>query len=489
MTTFNNHPLNTLITRLSETKGSKITFDELKIELTKSTNEKQHYHINFKENDDLCILYYDNFPKSQDSQDGSLQNERDEFTIELEQSLRSCVIEKDTLKIVSTQFNKILYNENATPLLNSTSWDQVIVNKCHEGTMLVVFCHNDAWYVSTRRCLDSNDSKWIKDKSYREMFDETIRNSFSLDDLEKDNVYYFILVHYKNRNIVDNSQIGDNYKNIIHTMTTKKYTTEEVDYVINDNVERSEEALFQDLNSVHNRLSHINEMDERNKHVSTEGYVLRVYDGEVKKSEFTIVKLQTKLYQKMMKIKPNNSNMHQIYLELYQNDTLHEFLPYYTNYADHIRDVIRRISESMKTLSKEILDIYHATRKKKNQGVYENLKDQYKKAMYELHGQYIKNRERDFVDGVEKSNMEKRSRPIRVHDVYHYLKKLQPQQLRKIYYERMQMIDEEKCMHINNICTHTKVQTSLMFKELQNSSKSNKKKNEVSLSSITSSNP
>jgi hypothetical protein len=477
MTNFNNYPLNILINRLSDEKGSRITFDELKLELMKKNGETPFYYISFKENDDLCILYYDNFPKKTDST-------HDKFAEQLEQSLRSCIIEKDTLRIISTQFNRIVYNENTISLIKNTTWDQVVVSKCHEGTMLIIFNHNDKWYVSTRRCLEASESKWIRNKSYGEMFDETIKDKFSFNDLDKENIYYFVLVHYKNRNIVDNSQIGENYKNVIHTMTLQKYTLKEINYVINDLVTTPVEVKFPDLESLLVNLNNININDEKNKHISTEGYILRIYDGTVNNSLFTITKLQTELYQKIMKIKPNNNNFHQIFLELYQKDYLHDFLPYFTKYST---DVVKRIGGSIKTISKEILDIYHATRKKKNQELYNNLKDQYKKFIYELHGHYIKNREKDFMNNAANVVIDKvpitnnidditdisiisqnkhKSRPIRVHDVYHHLKKSQPQQLRKLYYERMLMLDEGTNMYLDKSCINTKAQSSLMFNDL-----------------------
>ena len=77
-----------------------------------------------------------------------------------------------------------------------------------------------------------------------------------------------------------------------------------------------------------------------------------------------MIKLQTEMYQKISKIKPNNSNIYQCYLELYQKDKLQFYLPFVTKYY---YDIIKRINNSMRTLSKEILNIYHVTRKKKIQ--------------------------------------------------------------------------------------------------------------------------
>lgn len=457
------HPLNKLITDLSEKKGDTITFDELKIELlkkhpkTENSEEEPYYYINFKETNDLCIIFYDNLPN-----EASPLHTKDAF--ELEYWTRSCILDKVTMKLITSQFNRISYNSDACDIINKTDWSQVVVNSCHEGTMLVVFNHKDTWYVSTRRCIDAGNSNWIRNKSYKEMFDETIEGKFTLDDLNANNVYYFILLHYKNRNIIDNTHFGERYKNVIHVTTVEKYTMNEVNHTINNNVTTSSIMNFSNLEEVNTNLKNISNNDEKNKNVTTEGYILKIYEGEIGKSRFQSVKLQTDIYQQLMKMKPNNSNLHQIYLELYQTDMLYNFIPYFTKYTN---DVIKRINESMRTMSKELLDIYHTTRQKKNQEVYDKLKDQYKKVIYELHGKYIKNREKDFVDGIEKEYDDKRSRPIRVHDVYHFLKKMPAQQLRKLYYERTLMIEDGSAPSVvNKNCMNTRVQTTLMFKDM-----------------------
>ena len=455
MDTFDNHPLTTLIKRMSH--KTSCTFEQLKKELLKKNNYSIPYHrLSVKENNDLAIIYYDKL---------CLKGKYREFKnpSKLENYTKSCILDKRTLKIIATQFNKVIYNDEAIKLLKMNNFDNIVVDVCHEGTMILVYYHNNKWYVSTRRCLDANDSKWIKDRSYRQMFNETIDNLFTLDDLDKNNVYYFILIHYKNKNIIDNSQMGDNYKSVIHIMTTNKYSPCEINYTINNNVPKLKNISFNSLDEVILKLKLISQQDEKNKHVSTEGFIIKIYKNSQKKGIFTVVKLQTALYRRLMKIKPNNNNIHQIYLELYQKNTLCDFLPYFTIYTT---DVIKRINSTMKTISQEILNIYHATRNKKNQNLYNNLKEQYKKILYGLHKQYIKNREKDFQNGIEMSFSERKSKPISVHDVYHHLKRLEPYKLRKIFLERKLMIKENIASEfIKNNCMNTKIQTSLMFKD------------------------
>ena len=295
------------------------------------------------------------------------------------------------------------------------------------------------------------------------MFDEAMSNKFSFNDLDPKYCYHFILIHYKNKNIVTYKNFEREYKELYHVLTTEKYTLDEVDVTIK-NINKVEEEKFQNLEELTQKIDEISKQDENQKRITTEGYIIKLYDGQVKKSPFKLLKLQTEVYQTIMKIKPNNSNIYQSYLELYQKDQLVDFLPYFSKYNNDIK----RIHSSMKTLAKEVLDLYHITRQKKNPTLYSNLPEQYKKVLYGLHGLYIDNRKQDFHDGREREGdrEDRSSKSINVHDVYHFLKNLPPSELRQLYFERMSLSQDanKKLSFINHNCIFTKTQISLMFK-------------------------
>lgn len=376
---------------------------------------------------------------------------------------KSVVFDVSTNEPVVTQFNKILFNEEAKEFLKDKDWNKIIVEKCYEGTVLTVFNYNNKWYVTTRRCLNADKSIWIKDVSFKTMFDEAIKDKFTYDDLNKNYCYFFVLLHYKNRNLINYSNLGYDvmYKDVIHVMTTKKYENNEIDYNINNKIKKSEQVYFSNLSELIDELELISNDNQIKKTITTEGYILRYYHGEVKNSNFTVMKLQTDLYKKLIKIKPNNSNLHIVYLELYQKDKLTEYLPYFSKYNT---DIVRRINNSMRTIAQEILDIYHGTRQQNNPNVYKELKEQYKKTLYDIHGIFIKYRKPKFNNEKNKiiSN-----RSITVHDVYHYLKNKQPLYLRQIYQERIQMLKNNYFdKFLNKECLDTITLTMLMFQEI-----------------------
>lgn len=448
-------PLSLLINGLKN-ENPGFTFNELRSELLKTVpsddpnNNVPFYHINIKESDDLCILYYNDPPTISDTRDKKL--------LDLERSCRSVILDKNNLKIIGSQFNRIIYNEEGIEYVNNVDWNNVVVQKCYEGTILLVFNHNGVWYVSTRRCIKSEESSWIKGKTYREMFDESIKNKFTLESLNPNLCYHFVLVHHKNKNIVNYSDLGDEYAEIYHILTTEKYTLNEVNIDIPGAIKVGEEQ-FENLNSLLNNLNAISQSDEANYKITSEGYVLRVYnEGNKYKSLFTVVKLQTAIYRSLLAMKPNNNNIYQSYLELYQSDKLMDFLPYFNKYST---DIVKRIHTSMKNMAKEMLDLYHSTRKKKNGQLYSKLTDQYKKVLYALHGIYIQQRKSDFVDGEQDSD--KLAKSINVHNVYHYLKSLPPRELRQLYFDRTKLIEDASNQFINKNCIYTKTQCTLMF--------------------------
>jgi len=448
MNTINNIPFINLITTLSKEKNKSINYDDLKKELQKKDDNKNLvYKVNIKDDDDLSMIYYN---------DSSTTN-FDQFDQSIEHSCRSYIIEKNTLRPIASQFNRIIYNEDALQLLTNCDWSKVVVQKCYEGTMMLVFYHNNKWYITTRRCLDANESKWINNKSYREMFDEVIANNFTLDTLDKRYCYHFVLVHYQNKNIVSYT-LEKEYKYIYHVMTTEKYTLKEVDYTIENNkILKVKEEYFDNLNSLYDTLKQISITDKSLHRITAEGYVLKLYNGEKYKSGFIVLKMQTHIYQQIMKIKPNNSNIHQSYLELYQKDRLTDFLPYFTRYN---KDIINRINKSMQIISQEILELYHCTRQKQHQDIYKNLGEQYKKILYTIHGLYIKNKKKDYKNLQLVNN--KISRSINVHDVYHILKVIKPCELKQIFQERLQLLEDKKNFYLKD-CTSTMTLSFLMF--------------------------
>lgn len=405
-------------------------------------NTLDDYNLSIKEKDGLILIYCD--------------NKGVEGNVELENNCRSIILDSKTLEPIGSQYSRIIYNEEAEEYLQECDWDKVSVQKCFEGTYLLVYNHNNKWYISTRRCIDASESVWIKGMSYLDMFNDARQDKFEMSELNPDYCYHFVLVHYKNRNIVNYSHFERHFKEVYHVMTSRTGSLAPVDTIINDNVALVVNEKFPSFDNLKNALLTLSSSNEASSRITSEGYILKVYNSD---GTFKILKIQTPIYRRLSELKPNNSNFHQIYLELYQKDNLKAFLPFFERFNS---DTIKRIDIAMKNVSKEILDVYHMTRQKKNPDVYIALTEQYRKVLYGLHGLYIENRRIDFPDSKTGLFDKKMSKSINVHDVYHYLKNIPAHELRRLFSDRLELLKVPKMTFMND-CINTIAHTKLMF--------------------------
>lgn len=73
---------------------------------------------------------------------------------------------------------------------------------------------------------------------------EAIDGCFALDDMVPEYCYHFIFVHHLNRNVVTFAPLNEEYKCVIHTLTTKVGEMCEVSCVINNNVMKLKNLQF-----------------------------------------------------------------------------------------------------------------------------------------------------------------------------------------------------------------------------------------------------
>jgi len=381
------------------------TYNEFKEKLMNTFN------VVIKEDDNLSIIYE------------SSETDKEKFP------LKNCIIDKNTLKIVSTQFENIKYNEDAMielKKLSSEEWNKCKIQESIEGTIIVVFFKYDKWYITTRRCLDASKSFWIRNKSYKDLFIETLNNK-NIEDFDKQYVYFFVLVNHENKNIIDYTEkFGYNYKKIIHIGTYDENLNE---INIDIGIEKPEYLKFSCPDELEILLIKKSNEDILNKKISIEGYII---DGKYK--------LQTKLYEKISKIKPNFSNINSMYLVLYQNDNLKEYI----KYINEDKHIILRINNAFKIMCSELLNLYHITRNKKSPKIYEQFEFNYKKALYEIHGIFLKQKQ-----------------SINIHDVYNYLKHIDPKQLISMFKERKNLLSKIDILNTQNIDMN--IQMKLMF--------------------------
>jgi hypothetical protein len=286
--------------------------------------------------------------------------------------------------------------------------EEAQIYKCYEGSLLAIFNFNNKWYVSTRRCLNSEDSVWgTEEKSHMTMFLEVLNKSgyISIDEftskLDKSLCYYFVLIHHNNKNIVDyEPEFGKEYKKLCLVIVREQETQKEKSLD-----EKDYEGIVDDNIFCATRLDSLETFDELNK---KEPYSLPPkMEGVIIKVKNQLLKLQTMNYQ-FAKSTGSEQNIFKGLIHLYQNNKLVEFFnknelavsykkivnPLNTTESydtlGHVDAVFKVFTSELFELFKMLYDIKTGKPNGGQGAFYELLPKEYKDALYNIRGIYYK---------------------------------------------------------------------------------------------------
>jgi hypothetical protein len=356
---------------------------------------KEGIHMKHYDNDGLFMLYH-----KYDSP----------CTTIMQRECRSVIFNDKT-------FEMIAYS-GEVPMLNKEGLSELLLSECnykanvsYEGSLLSVFYHNNRWYVSTRRCLDSRESKFNSDKTHYDMFCDVIMcdpyktydtSDAFFEQLDKDKSYYFVLIHYLNKNIIDYTyKFGDNYTKACLINVRDKDQKILQDYSplfifnsFNKNFFVSEYISLKDFDKLNSNLDY-------SKEPNIEGIIIESINFDTQKR--TIYKLQTLHYQFYQATKIDDSNILKGLLLLYKNDKLFNYLenPKLRNlrkiynplnqYESY--NIISVFGSIFKVCSMELLQLFKElwdikTGNHKNKTLYDILPKEYKELLFKIRGIY-----------------------------------------------------------------------------------------------------
>jgi hypothetical protein len=347
----------------------------------------------------------------------------------LERECRSVVLDVDTLKVVSyTCENPICNNEAQQLLINNTNTLKMQVFKCYEGSLLSLFNHNDKWYLSTRRCLDSKNSVWNSISHYDMFIDVLTDEGLTFEEftskLDPNYGYYFVLIHHLNKHVIDYKSIfGDNYTKLSVAFIRNKETQLEVDLKMEGykNIFMAEEMT-------------IEQFDEENKNlninINTEGIIIKI-KSESEKDK--LLKLQSISYQ-FSKTLGKDSNIYKGYIYLYQCGSLKSYIDNYENHknfgkivnpknTNEAYDTIGVVDSIFKVLSSEFFELFKIlwnikNGEKQDNSLYKFIPKEYKDVLFALRGLYYKIKA-DYINSEFKLK-----NTFGIKDVYQYFKSL-----------------------------------------------------------------
>jgi hypothetical protein len=289
---------------------------------------------------------------------------------DLQKFCRSLIIDNNTLNIISYSCNDPYLNDEGLYLFKNKKYS---VFKSYEGTLLNLFNHNNKWYLSTRKCLDSKTSVYLNISHYDLFLD--VLNISDLDlftsKLDINYIYNFILIHHENIHNIDYSYLfGNNYKKLCLISVLDKnlnyLDNDKYNHLLNDTIFESEKET---LENFYNNINCDN----------NEGIIIKL------ENEFTLIKLQYNNY-----ILKNLKNNYHKSLFLYQKNIL-------KSCKDdlHIKNVINMTNQFFFTITNELLYLFESLYdddKNKNSELYSSLPVEYKNILYVIRGIYFKNK-------------------------------------------------------------------------------------------------
>ena len=326
-----------------------------------------------------------------------------------------CLFDKDLNIYYIEKYEIVLYKNDLNNFNNiNRDWDKINIYE-NIGDNIYLIKYNDNIYVIYKY-----------EKYYK--INKIIEINFI-------NQLYFNLKIELNNNILKKILIVSNKYNKLLYFKNNNILDSLIDYKEKKNYfSCSDELLFE--------LEKISQNNENKKKLTMNGYIIE-YDNK----EYII---NTNLYQKIIDMMPSYYNINKCYIELYKADNLSFLVNYMTLYT---HEIINRINISIKTLCREILNIYHLTRKKNNQELYNLLNNNYKNILFDLHKIYIycKNKNKDIKSEEDSDdiNIDLNKLTINSDIIYKYLKKINTDILINVYIERENLLKNIKNININ----------------------------------------
>lgn len=344
----------------------------------------KHNHVHYKEDteSDLVILF---------------NNYSDLYQSKVNQYMRSVVVSRDKKEIVNFSCATPYANLDGLDYMCRHNEDKYEITECYEGTYVSLFCYEDKWYMSTRKCLDAKESKY-KEQSYYDMFCDVIKQddySFEsfCDKLDKSLSYNFILLDSRNVNIVDYSYLyGNDYKKLMFVESRDK-DMKRVESEFGEFGMYSENILGVKKIDHISYLDRYNELNKWSVPAKSEGIILR-YENDV------LIKFNSLDY-KFAKSIGSDENMYLGLLKMYQLDKLVEYIehngnkekfekmvnPNNTTESFHTVGIVNSV---FRTLTTELFSLYNILYKKDgtpdDKLFYKVVPKEYKYFMFKIRG-------------------------------------------------------------------------------------------------------
>ena len=377
-------------------------------------------------------------------------------TNDISRECRSLVLDNMTGNIMSYSCMMPRLNKEGYDYLLSHPDEKQIITTCYEGTYLSVFHHNDKWYVSTRRCLNAEESIFNQNNSHYDMFLDTLKSagydtfdSFT-SNLDTSKSYYFVLIHHNNKHIIDYTDMfGPEYMRLCLTTVRDSNMNELYIYDSYKVTFNTDGVIF-----IPKKLDTI----EMNKTTTDEGIVVKIFNSTT--NLYELIKLQSHLYQFAVALGPEK-NIFKGLVYLYQTNMLQDYFS--ENKFQNIKKIVNPLNTSesydtvgvidsmFKVCTSELFELFKQlydvkTGKQINPNLYKILPNLYKELMFGIKGIYYK--KRVLLHGPTKLE-DIRVTHLKISDIYNYLKSVSTDKIisflhmRKLMFNWVRLNDDD----------------------------------------------
>ena len=341
-----------------ETLGPNITKS---LEILPQSNP----NIIFKEHDDLTIFKY-----------------KTKYGSEIDRSCRGLIVSKSSGKVVCHPNPGSISFEN---FIKCVPFENCVIEENLEGTLINLY-FNDCWCVSTKFCINAENSKFRGNKSFRQYFDKICH--IDIQALDQNFTYSFILQIPENR-LVSNIQKRELYHIETHNNTTG-------------------EKILYDIGVQRPALLKLNEMNRLNltsyRAVNRElvrldwgkrGYMLYSNDRKYRCS------LINPAYETVLNLVKNQIDIRYIVLDgLYYKCNIDDILFYFPEY----NAIKTQLSDDLDVLIKSMLESYKEAYCFKNIEI-SDIPKKYKKVLAQVHNVYKATHQNNILFRIDYSDI------------------------------------------------------------------------------------
>lgn len=283
---------------------------------------------------------------------------------------RGIIIDKSTQNIICYPLDGKLSLEE---FKKKTKWEDIVVEESIDGTLINMYYYNNMWNTSTRSTLDGK-CFWNSKHSFKDLFMDTLSNyNLNIDNLNTSFTYSFVLCHPDTRNVTIYAK-----PKLYHVLTRDLKTCTEIN--INIGIPKPKILKLDDIN--HIECNNYNDLIKycSTLHFNNEGVMLYSRNRQYR------TKIKGQAHLKVKSIRGNHSNIYYTILNCLRfpfNNSIQMLLKYYPEYTDIYSLIIIKLN----LIKEELLNVYTEVKKLKHKDFNYDLK--YRRAIRELHGQYI----------------------------------------------------------------------------------------------------